>query len=227
MPVQRKIFRIEEGAHAGPRSETAGDFMAELQALRALIAPLGPADGGTMERARAHIAEAHACRAELDLIHAAVKRSADDTLAHDDAQTARAIRELQAIVAGAEQATQSILQSAEEIEQTADQLIAAARSEHDKAVARGIRERVVRIVEACHFQDLTGQRVANVMAVLGAIEERVARLRTIWRGLERFDQALFGKADEPDRRYLNGPKLPGDRGHSTQDDVDGFFLRTS
>ena len=30
-----------------------------------------------------------------------------------------------------------------------------------------------------------------------------------------------GEADE--RRYLNGPKLPEDRGHSTQDDIDGMF----
>jgi hypothetical protein len=193
MPVQRKVFRIEEGARAVPRSETAGAFMAELQALRALISPLAPADGGAMERTRVH-----------------------------EAYTARAIRELQAIVAGAEQATRSILQSAEEIERTTDKLIAAARSEHDKVVVRGIRERVVRIMEACNFQDLTGQRVANVMAALGAIEERVARLRTIWPGIERLDRM----ADKTGERYLNGPKLPGDRGHSTQDDIDGLFCRT-
>jgi hypothetical protein len=28
---------------------------------------------------------------------------------------------------------------------------------------------------------------------------------------------------EGDRRFLNGPKLANDGGHSTQDDIDGMF----
>ena len=48
MPVQRKIFRIEEGTRPQVASVTAGDaagaqqhreFMTELQALRELIGP--------------------------------------------------------------------------------------------------------------------------------------------------------------------------------------------
>jgi chemotaxis protein CheZ len=81
---------------------------------------------------------------------------------------------------------------------------------------------VVQIFEACNFQDLTGQRVAHVMATLKFVEEHVARLLTIGHGIERFKPVVFGEEAGGDR-FLNGPKLPGDRGLSTQDDIDGLF----
>jgi len=49
----------------------------------------------------------------------------------------------------------------------------------------------VQIFEACNFQDLTGQRVAHVMATLKFVEEHVARLLTIWNGIEQFKPAAI------------------------------------
>ena len=79
---------------------------------------------------------------------------------------ARAGRELQAIVAGTEQATQTILQAAEEIDRSRRHAGRALKSEHDQGLAHDIQDRVVQIFEACNFQDLTGQRVAKVVATL-------------------------------------------------------------
>ena len=130
---------------------------------------------------------------------------------------------LHAIVGGTEQATQSILQAAEEIDQAANTLSASVKGSHDQGLAHDIQDRVVQIFEACNFQDLTGQRVAHVLATLKFVEEHVARLLAIWHGIEQFKPVVFGEEAGGDRRFLNGPKLPGDRGHSTQDDIDGLF----
>ena len=164
---------------------------------------------------------------ELGLIYAAVERTRNEMSAlgaeaPGGEQTARARRELHAIVGGTEQATQSILQAAEAIDQAANTLTASVKGSHDQGLAHDIQDRVVQIFEACNFQDLTGQRVAHVMATLKFVEEHVARLLTIWHGIEQFKPVVFGEEAGGDR-FLNGPKLPGDRGHSTQDDIDGLF----
>jgi chemotaxis protein CheZ len=129
-------------------------------------------------------------------------------------------------VDGAEQATQSILQAAEEIDQAAGTLSAALKGGHDQGLAHDIQDRVVQIFEACNFQDLTGQRVTKVVATLRFVEHHVARLIEIWQGIERFKPVVLdGEAGESDRDHLRGPKLPEDQGHSTQDDIDRLFGR--
>ena len=238
MPVQRKVFRIEQDALSrapepaatavSPDALRHQEFMAELQALRALIEPRARVERDAVERARAQIAEAQAYKHELDLIYAAVKNTREemDAFAADvfNAQpTARAGRELTAIVDGTEQATQSILQAAEEIDQAAGTLSAALRGAHDQGLAHDIQDRVVQIFEACNFQDLTGQRVAKVMATLRFVEDHVARLIELWQTIERFKPIVLDQERQPERAYLNGPKLPGDQGHSTQDDIDQLF----
>src|SRR4051794_34557425 len=125
MPIQRKVFRIEEHARRRAGESVAADgvdgalkhreFMTELQALRELIGPRAGVDRDALLRARAQIAEAQAFHRELGLIYAAVERTRDEmSVLSDDMptgeQTARARRELHAIVGGTEQATQSILQ---------------------------------------------------------------------------------------------------------------------
>lgn len=67
------------------------------------------------------------------------------------------------------------------------------------------------------------QRVAHVVATLKFVEEHVARLLAIWRGIEQFTPVVLDGQAAGDRRFLNGPKLPDDRDHSTQDDIDGMF----
>ncbi len=237
MPVQRKVFRIEEHsrprAMARARAEQQGDlsqhdFMAELQSLRALIQPGAEADREEMERARAQIAEAQAYKRELAAIHAAVEQTGSHmaSLASDaerDERTARASRELAAIVASTENATKTVLQAAEEIDQAAAILSAAVKNPQDAALAHDIQDRVLQVFEACNFQDLTGQRVAHVVETLKFIEERTARLLEIWRAIEQFAPTVRAEA-EGDGRFLNGPKLPGDRGHASQNDIDGLFV---
>jgi chemotaxis protein CheZ len=233
MAVRRKVFRIEEGGRPHARAGEADgapqhrEFISELQALRALIAPRGELDRDATDRARAQVAEAEAYKHELALIHAAVARTRNEMSAfaanaESSEQTGRASRELAAIAGGTEQATQSILQAAEEIDQAANILAASLKSGHDQGLAHDIQERVVQIFEACNFHDLTGQRVSHVLETLSFVEQHVARLLAIWHRIEQFAPAI-GAAGDADRRFLNGPKLPEDPGHSSQDDIDTMF----
>jgi chemotaxis protein CheZ len=192
-----------------------------------MMAPRSAPDRDAGERARAQVAEAEAYKRELGLIHATVARSRNEmsafgTKAQGGEYAARASRELVAIAGGTEQATQSILQAAEQIDQAAHVLAAAVKSTHDQGLAHDIQERVVQIFEACNFHDLTGQRVNHVLGTLKFVEEHVTRLLAIWDRIERFAPQGIG-AEDSDRRFLNGPKLPEDRGHFSQDDIDTMF----
>jgi chemotaxis protein CheZ len=231
-PVQRKVFRIEE--HMRPRSRGFASAPAsDAQSEFGLIPPqpVAPQDGERRlsPRARAEIAEAQAYKAELTAIHEAIGRTAGDMTAlmagtEDGGQASRVSRELAAIVTGTERATQAILQAAEEIDQSAHALAAALKSGHEQALAHDIQERVVRIFEVCNFQDLTGQRVSNVVTTLKFIEERISRLFEIWQRVEHFKAAASGRDDGDERRFLNGPKLGEDRGHATQSEIDQIFF---
>ena len=240
MPVQRKVFRIEEGARLRAAVGVAvGDaegtlrrreFTAEMQSLRELIGPRTEVDRDALDRARAQIAEAQAYKHELGLIYAAVERTRTEMATfgvevQSNERTARASRELEAIVGGTEQATQSILQAAEEIDHAANALSASVKGSHEQGLAHDVQDRVVQIFEACNFQDLTGQRVGHVLETLKFVEEHVARLLAIWHDVEQFTPVVLDTKAEGDQRFLNGPKLADDRGHSTQDDIDGMFRR--
>jgi chemotaxis protein CheZ len=238
MAFQRKVFRIEERARTAAPEEASADraesafrrhaLMAELEELRALIAPRAQLDRETLERARMQIAEAEAYKRELELIYQAVERTKDEIGAGGadclgDERMARASRELQAIVASTERATQTMLQAAEEIERSANTLADGLKSGPEKGLASDIQDRILQIFEACNFQDLTGQRVANVIATLKSIEDHAARLLKIWQGIEQFQPVVFGSGEDHTARFLNGPKLPDDGGHSTQDEIDAIF----
>jgi len=230
-PVQRKVFRIEE--HMRPRSRgfasverartPAGEFATiPLKPVEPDVAgrPLGPSGG-------ADVAEAQAYKAELVAIHEAIGRTAADMAAlvagaEDGGQASRVSRELAAIVTGTERATQAILQAAEEIDQSAHALADVLKAGHEQGLVHDIQERVVRIFEVCNFQDLTGQRVSNVVTTLKSVEERIARLFEIWQRIEHFKPAAV--SDEDDSRFLNGPKLAGEGGHVTQSEIDEIFF---
>jgi chemotaxis protein CheZ len=236
MPVQRRVFRIEESARprAGERDGGAAsgrarstELMSELASLRTLIERPGLNDREMGERAQAQIAEARAFKHELELIHSAVEQSRDQmrslgAATLEENRAARAGRELAEIVTGTERATQSILQAAEEIDHAAGTMLAALRSGHDKGLAHDIQDRVVQIFEACNFQDLTAQRVAHAVETLTFVERHAALLLEIWQRIETVPPA-FEEQRQGDRRYLNGPKLVDDRGHFSQNDIDVMF----
>ena len=63
------------------------------------------------------------------------------------------------------------------------------------------------------------------MATLKFVEDRIARMMEIWGGIEAFkDYTAAALAErETGPALLNGPKLEGDAGHVSQDEIDAMF----
>src|SRR5712691_2534520 len=200
MPVQRKTFRIEESGHspvtntntvsAAPvtEDETAlrhHELMTEIMALRALIAPRPQATRPQLEGSVDQIAKAHEFKSELDLIADAIRRTKQEMGGLEESafigpQMARVGRELDAVVTGTEQATQNILKAAEDIDQIASTMSSLLKGEYAQGLAQDMRDHVVKIFEACNFQDLTGQRISKVVTTLKFIENHIIRMQDIW-----------------------------------------------
>jgi chemotaxis protein CheZ len=205
MPIRRKVFRIEEMQHAGSRPSVpeAAPISLQQQILD-----------------------------ELATLRELLKQQPDRVAGGDvnglnAPESGRAVRELDAVVGGTEQGIQSILASAEDIDEAANTLSAMLKNERERALAQDIRDQVIHIFEASNFQDLAGQRIAKVMATLKFIEDRIARMMEIWGGIEAFkDYTAAALAErETGPALLNGPKLEGDSGHVSQDQIDAMFAK--
>jgi chemotaxis protein CheZ len=177
---------------------------------------------------RAQIEQCEKLKVELDLIHDAINRTKQEiAMLHgkSGAEMAKMTGELGAVVGGTEEATQQILEATEAIDQAATALSRVTSPDQQRLLSEEIQERVVSIFEACNFQDLTGQRISKVMATMKFIEHHITVMMDIWGGVDAIKAHAPGAVDERvgDARLLNGPKLAGDVGHASQDDIDAMF----
>jgi chemotaxis protein CheZ len=127
-------------------------------------------------------------------------------------------------VLGTETATNSILASAERIDELSSNL-SSRLTGGDQEIAREILDQVISIFEACNFQDITGQRIGKVVGAMRFVEERVHHMIEIWGGLESFKdvETLDDARRKGDEALLNGPALASDKGVTSQDDIDALF----
>jgi chemotaxis protein CheZ len=179
---------------------------------------------------RAQLAEMKKLKGELDLIYEAINRTKQEiatlhVTGFKGPEMARVSQELGAVVGGTEKATQQILQAAEYIVETANNLSVAVKMGQEAGIAQDIQDRVIQIFEACNFQDLTGQRITKVMATLKFIEEHVVRMMEIWGGIEAFRdfEDVAHATHDKEIRLVNGPRLEDDEGHASQQDIDALF----
>ncbi len=237
MPVQRKIFRIEEtmrarfepqGTDSSKGAGQPADVIAELRAMHALMEEHRPERGEPLPSLLEPSQDVRKLRIELDVIGSAIKETRAEIgslqdQGFDSGRVARATGELEAVFTDTTAATERILKAAEEIDQTAQSLADMLKGGHEQGLAQDIQERVTAIFEACNFHDLTGQRIAKVAGMLKLVEEHLARMVEIWSVIERFNvDAAQSTTGRPDA-LLNGPKLNGDSGHSTQAEIDKLF----
>jgi chemotaxis protein CheZ len=183
-----------------------------------------------IEAYKAQIAEAAKLKHELDLIQDAIIRTKQEiatvhVTGFEGPEMARVTNELDAIVGGTESATDAILSNAEEIDQLASTLAPRLKDEQNQQLVQDMQERVIKIFEACNFQDLTGQRITKVVGTLKFIETHIVRMMEIWGGLDAFKgiEAETIAQRQGDARLLNGPKIAGEGGHASQDDIDAMF----
>jgi chemotaxis protein CheZ len=225
------------------------EIMAELRAIRAQMArssqaaahaSLPPSEAvmaqevadarAMLDTYRAQIEQCEKLKVELDLIHDAINRTKREIAvlhgkSFNGEEMAKVNGELGAVVGGTEQATQQILEAAESIDQAASALSKVDSIDQQKQLADDIQERVISIFEACNFQDLTGQRISKVMTTMKFIEQHINTMMDIWGGVDAIKAhapQIIDTRDE-DSKLLNGPRLAGDVGHASQDDIDALF----
>src|SRR5262245_2486040 len=205
MPIQRKVFRVEQTGSTEASTESAADansrgFKIEADGLRQL-------------------------QHEAEAIHSAIARTKQEiAMLHAGAfgqGRPRAARELHAVVDGTERAAHQIMDAAETIARAAKALTASGDRGQNEELSHQIRDHVLRIFEACNFQDLSGQRITKVLAMLQFIDESIARMMEIWGGAEAFKSYTGASKDDPG--FLNGPKLTGESGHVSQADIDAIL----
>jgi chemotaxis protein CheZ len=243
MAKQRKVFRIEEMVHgempaeifSESNSEHASrhaELMAELRALRSLMATAKPVTGEAPPQQDAKVVEvakeARKLKIELDVIDQAIKKTKGEMVSLQDhgldgGQMARITQELAAVKEGTTEATDRILKAAETIEQTSSTLVAALKGGHEQGMAQDIQDQVTQIFEACNFHDLTSQRISKVVSTLKMVEDHIAQMVEIWSAIERFTNYVGRLAPPDGDSMLNGPKLDGDEGHASQNDIDAMF----
>lgn len=133
----------------------------------------------------------------------------------DSGRIPEAGRELEAVVKSTEDASNSIMTAAET-------MLGADRSDAD-AFGALVDEKVTEILEACAFQDITGQRIAKVVRTLSFIEEHVARLMEQLRAGDYTPAERQETEDEKRARelLLHGPQMDGDG--TAQEDIDALF----
>lgn len=141
----------------------------------------------------------------------------------DDDRMSAATSELDAIVLATETSTEDILNASETIENLVRK-ISGLCHDNDVVVSATdeIAEEIIKIFEACNFQDITGQRITKVINTIRFIEERILAMISIW-GVEAFTELPVPKTegDDSDEALMNGPALGG-QGIS-QEDINALF----
>lgn len=131
--------------------------------------------------------------------------------------------QLDEIVTAAEEATNNILESAEEIDSDLQKMQQTASSDDEFMMLEKMSAEVIKIFEACNFQDLTGQRVTKVCETLKHVEVRVdAMIKCLGGDEEAFSELVeVEDTKDEDGVALEGPQNAGEG--ISQADIDSMF----
>jgi chemotaxis protein CheZ len=227
MQVHRKVFRAEKLLIS---RQAPAPVVVDVEARHAeLLDQIKALHALSEQRDDVSADEARQIKRDLERAHSAITHNKQELAEllrtkRDEPRLKRASEELGATIDGMEHATETILKAAEVIDESAKALVAILKNDYEKGLAQEIQEQIVRVYEACNFQDLAGQRIQKAMATLKFIEERVAAMMDAWGTVP---SPRRPEAVQPvhtlGRRLANGPKLDGDSGHASQQDIDLMF----
>jgi chemotaxis protein CheZ len=210
--VQRKEFRVEQ--------------MIGTRRTRDAVQP-PPTDQSAVPKTTATSEARVAAPDELSALRDILARNTRTLMAlmndGKDRRMARAAGELAAAVESMETATQKVLASVESVDDCARVLVSALTDDYHHGLAQDIQEHVVRIYEACNFQDLAGQRIGKVIATLVMVEEQLSAMAERSNSVAGAARPDAVAGSQPSRDLLNGPRLDGAGGHATQQDIDLIF----
>jgi len=135
---------------------------------------------------------------------AAISRPADEEL-----EIGSMGEQLDAIVKATEKATNTIMAATEKTLSSIDVLRDVVTNPIHAKLLANITTNSNDILEACSFQDITGQRVSKVVKSVTYVEERVTALIKIWGKSELDSVTVDGKEKTEDEKLLAGPQLDG------------------
>jgi chemotaxis protein CheZ len=149
---------------------------------------------------------------------AGVSKRDDDQTAFDSMS-----EQLDAIVAATEKATNTILEAAEAMCDAAEELRGTEDAEARGKLCDRITGESSEIMQACAFQDITGQRVSKIVSSMRFVEERVSVMAEIWgrEEIEELAETLPTEEKTGDEALLHGPQLPDEA--ISQDEIDKLF----
>ncbi len=210
---------------SNPQSRIGTSFLTQLVTLRSKKGAVQMEDVGAIFESMAQALGNEASQ------QAAILRSEITKMAHDIEEAKREIFALSpkegsaknindasdhlgAIVKGTEDATNSILNAADELQALAGALDADAKGKLEAIIGK--------IYEACNFQDLTTQRISKVTAALDYIDTKVSKLAKLFSDASSdvdAKQEIKAKDTRADSHLMNGPaeKPP------TQAEIDALF----
>jgi len=130
---------------------------------------------------------------------------------------------LDAIVQSTEDATNGILEQLEGIDDLVDEIRKAGADGAVPSLCDKIGEKTMLAIEACTFQDITGQRITRVVKSMKFVEERVNAMIDLWGrdDIESLGIELPSDAPTGDEALMNGPQLPGEE--ISQEEIDKLF----
>ena len=131
--------------------------------------------------------------------------------------------QLDAVVGDTENATNAILEAVETIEDKNESLQLHTSSPEEIESVEAISAAVMKIYEACNFQDVTGQRISKVVTTLSFVDERISKMIDILGGEDELQELevvdLEAQFDEDVE--LSGPRPEGHE--ISQDEIDSLF----
>lgn len=187
-------------------------------------APPALLNAGAGAQSDAHLIRLHQ---ELIGLFAHLNRLRDELAAIknpaiEDLHFSRTGSQLHAIVTATEQATNTIMESVEKNEELMTTLRASIKAPEQAEILDQISANNFAVLEACSFQDITGQRVNKVIKFVTHVEGRIDALCEIW-GRDGIAGAPVNGVDarSEDEKLLRGPALKNEG--VSQKDIDALF----
>jgi chemotaxis protein CheZ len=152
-------------------------------------------------------------QAKVEILSISLPESATGT----DKNLSHAANELEEVVRHTEEATNVIMDQAEAIMRDTANM-------GDEALGQTLNNHALGILEACSFQDITGQRIRKVLKTLEQVELRLTNLITLFGGtLPQVTEVseIQTTQTRADEALLNGPQLS--KNAPSQEEIDKLF----
>jgi len=205
----------------GPAGADAAEILSAIADLGAKLDRYIHIESSDLDRVQAEVAEIAGRIKATKLEMAALRHPLANQNKFRDAS-----EELAQIVRATEEATNTILACAEEIDQAAAELRGAATDDYMAQRLSDISDLTARVFESCNFQDLTGQKITKIVKTLAFVEERIDRMLAQWNPDELAALPLPPELVRVDGDVeLHGPDLSdgAEEGTASQADIDALF----